>query len=253
MKYILITPLILFSLNGHTDQSDILSKGRDHLIDQAIGHVKKYCSDFLPDRSFDSTYICRLQIKEDCSRPSEKQKSACEVLRKVENIEKNISLSDTNIAQLEPLPLYSSKPIIEKEKIQEEVVKKAISVNPIHQQLIIKRGSSASHAPKNPEAIADSQSIDNLALKINSYKVRVDCSSDSDCKIQAYGKKICGGPVGTFVYSHLENENKSLVEDITRFNEADEAFIKNWNKYVYGTCDSNARNDPAKCVDMVCF
>jgi hypothetical protein len=247
-------PLILFSLNGYTDQSDILAKGRDHLIDQAIENVKKYCDDFLPSRSLDSTYICRLQITEDCSRPSEKQNTACEVLRKVEDIEKKVALSNKNIAQYEPTPLYSSKPIIEtKEKMQEDVEKKAVLVNPVYKQLAVKRGSSASYAPKIPEALADSLSIDKMALKINSFKVRVDCSSDSDCKIQEFGKKICGGPVGTFVYSQMGDENRSLKDEISKFNEADEAFIKKWNKDVSGTCDWNGRTDPAKCVDQVCF
>lgn len=254
MKNSLMILLILFSLNGHTDQGDILAKARDHLIDQAIEAIKGYCNDSLPERSIDSTYICRLQIQEDCSRVSEKQKSACEVLKSIEDIEKKISLSNKNIAQLEPLPLYSSKPIIEiKNKDQEEHEKKNNSGNPIHKQLNVKRGSSGNLAPKNPEAIKNSQLIDSMLKNINSYKIRIDCNSDSDCKIQGYGKKICGGPVGTFVYSVIGNGNASLIDEITKFNAEDEAFIKKWNKDVLGTCDWNGRTEPAKCINHVCL
>jgi hypothetical protein len=246
-------PLILFSSIGYTDQTDILAKGRDYLIDQAFENVKKYCIDFLPGRSLDSTYICRLQIQEDCSRPSEKQDMACEVLKRVADIEKKISSSDKNIAQLEPLPLYSSKPIIEaKDKILEHEGEKLTSLKPVYTQLSVKRGSSASYASKIPESFHDSQLLDSMALILNSFKIRVDCSSDSDCKILEFGKKICGGPVGTFVYAQRGDQNQILQDELAKFNEADGAFIKRWNKGIVGTCDWSGRTEPAKCIDQVC-
>lgn len=249
MKKSLWVFLLVFSLNSYADQGEILAQGRDYLIDQAIATIKNYCINYLPQRSPESTYICRLQITADCSQTSEKQKNACEVLAKVQEIEKNIVLSDKNISQVEPTPLYSSKPVT-----SEEPKKILVPIKPVLIKLNIKRGSSLEYAsPKTEEAIAESNLIDSMVLKINSLKLRNDCSSDSDCRFQEYGKKICGGPVGVIVYSALGDEHKTLLEDIPKFTAADSAFQKKRNKDVMGTCDSNAREEPAKCKNNVCM
>lgn len=246
MKHFFLMALILCSLDGYSDQSDILAQGRDHLIDQAIEKLKNYCAD-LPVRSVDSTYICRLQVEEDCSRSSEKQKQACAVLAKVKDLENKISITNESVAQIAPLPLYSTKPVIKQNAPEESA-----PIDPAYRGIKVSRGSTLHGAPRTTESLRDSQQLDDMIKKINTYKIRVDCSVDSECKVQNYGKRICGGPTGTFVYSERGEDYKVMQEEISKFNEADEAFIKNWNKDMLGTCDWRGRTEPAKCIENTC-
>ena len=255
MNYGLLFILSLYSARILADQVEILAKGRDHFITQAINNLRQYCKD-APFNSYpDSIYICRLQVEEDCSRNKEKEIKACEALKKVKDMEMKSTNYSKSISELSPTPpaLYSTNPVIVDPDKKEETPAPIVPVPEVLQEIKVHRGSSADLAPKVPEALADSKTLESLKNKINAQKIRLDCHSDDECKIQEFGSRLCGGPVGTFVYSERGEVYKSLTVEIAEFNKADEAFSRNWNKDLLGTCDWNGRSEPAKCKANKCI
>lgn len=241
MKHILICMIWGMTSIAFADQQEILVQGRDHFIREAVSKIRSYCPEAPED-----TYLCRLQLEADCFRDQKKNKKACRLLKKVNKLEEKILISDKNLG-----PENKNKILSKTVKAEIGTAKPVPKIStPSYQAITVSRGSSDYNAPR--ESDKDNQELRSLQDKINAMKIRVDCQADSDCQIMNYGRRICGGPVGTFVYSTVGGEHLSVYSEIAKFNEADKAFIDNWNKDLMGTCDWRGRLEPAKCAENIC-
>lgn len=225
--------ILLFSLSALADQSEILLKGRAVYIKDAQGILKSYCKEGDP-------YLCLLQMKADCSHGKDiKKKHGCDSLLKVDALEKKILAVDKTISELElkePAP-----PIVE--TLPPVVIPPDVKVSEAWKQLKVTMGSSPSSDKGGRE---DYKALKDLQDKINSHKVRIDCVTAADCAIQEFGKAMCGGPAGTFVYS-VRGNHGDLINSINAYNKFDEEFQKKWNRDMYGSCVYLGRSEPTKC------
>lgn len=238
MKNLIVLLSVFFLQTAHADQLEILTQSRDHYLEQAIARINGYCKA--------GTYYCRLQIEADCKN---KKKDSCENLAIVKDLEKKVFSTDEVISQIKPVPLYKNfKPDPIDEVVKEKG--KVIPSTPNYKTVDIKYGAIK---PQTPEGIKIYDELIELHKKINSQRIRTDCNVDAECKIQEYGAKICGGPLGTFVYSVNGGESESVLKDIALFNQKDKEIVLNYNKEYYGTCDWNGREKPATCVDKYCI
>lgn len=228
--------ILLMSLTAFADQSEILLQGRDQFIKDAQKLLKNYCEE-------GETYRCLLQMKADCSHGKEpRKKYGCETLSKVEALEKRILTVDKSLAELEleePAPaIVPTLPPVEAPPV--------VNVPETFKQLKVTPGSSLTKDGKD-----DFKVLKDLQDKINSQKVRTDCSAPSDCTLQDYGYWGCGGPNGTVVYS-LKTNSASLKSDIEQFSKLDKEYLQKWNRDRNYTCALKNRTEPAKCVSNEC-
>lgn len=223
--------ILLFSLSALADQSEILLKGRNVYIKDAQAILKGYCKEGDP-------YLCLLQMKADCSHgKGVKKNHGCDSLLKVDALEKKILGVDKSLSNLglkEPAPSIV-------ETLPPTVTPPDVKVKEAWKQLRVSMGST-----QTKEGMEDYKALKALQDNINSYKVRIDCVTDADCAVQNYGDAMCGGPVGTFVYS-LRGNHSELIKGVNAFNKFDEEFQKKWNRDFAGTCDYRGRSEPAKC------
>lgn len=230
--------ILLFSFSALADQGEILLKGRNVFIQDAQKILKGYCKEGDP-------YLCLLQMKVDCSHGKDvMKKHGCDSLLKVEALEKKIIAADKSITELQ---LKESAPAIV-ETLPPTVIPPDVKVSEAWKQLKISMGSAPS-SDKNGRD--DYKALKDLQDKINSHKVRIDCVTAADCAIQEFGKAMCGGPAGTFVYS-LRGNHADLISSINAFNKFDEEFQKKWNRDLFGSCVYLGRSEPARCEANLC-
>jgi hypothetical protein len=228
--------ILIFSISALADQSEILLQGRNQFIKDAQKILKNYCEE-------GETYRCLIQMKADCSHGVEaRKKYGCETLSKVEALEKRILAVDKSLTEIqdeEPVePIVKTLPPV--------VLPPEVKVAEVFKQLNVTPGSSLTK-----EGAEDFKVIKDLQDKINSQKLRMDCSDASDCALQDFGHWGCGGPNGTFVYS-IKTNFTSLKSDIDQFTKLDEEYIRKWKGDVAYTCALKNRTEPGKCISNQC-
>jgi hypothetical protein len=228
--------ILLLSFNALADQSEILLQGRHQFIKDAQKILKNYCEE-------GETYRCLIQMKADCSHGDEaRKKYGCETLGRVEALEKRILAVDKSLKEMpteEPVePIVKTLPPV--------VLPPAVKVAEVFKQLNVMPGSSVTK-----EGAEDFKVLKDLQDKINSQKIRMDCSDASDCALQDFGQWGCGGPNGTFVYS-IKTNFTSLKSDIEQFTKLDKDYLAKWNRDLIYTCALKNRTEPAACESNQC-
>lgn len=213
-----------------------MTSARDQFIKDAQAELKKYCEE-------GDTYRCLIQVKADCSHGIPDRKDyACKTLSKVEALEKKSLAVDKSLSEMSD---EEAAPKIVKTLPPAET-KPQIKVPEVLGQVKVTPGSHETNEGKEEFKI-----LKDLQDKINSHKVRMDCSGPSECTLQDFGHWGCGGPNGTVVYS-LKGDVTQLKSNIEKFSELDKTYNKKFNSGATYTCALKNRTDPPKCVSNIC-
>lgn len=236
-KFALI--FLLLPTVGWADQGKLIAVARDALVEKSIQQLKSYCKGMAIEQQADYVYLCHLQVEADCEK---KKAQACEVLNKTKELQQQALVTEKSVESTSPAPIFSSR-----EKPAEVTVKEE------HLVYHVKYGSPEPSKTDDKVLHEQLQQLEAMKLKINPVKVRLDCESDAQCKMQDFGKKGCGGPMGVIVYS-TRGTDLSKLKAVEEFTDLDQKIQKEWSaKLGWGsTCEYLGRTQPPVCRRSVC-
>ncbi|MFL5783973.1 MAG: hypothetical protein ACJ76H_05130 [Bacteriovoracaceae bacterium] len=202
-----------------------LEKERDTTLSLAHQKVIEYCRDTPLGKMENSSYVCRIQIESDC-KDFHKEK-ACDLLTKLKDWEQ--SARDKQIAAREKKKETMFWCVVAPPRIsppadvvnKEQPVRLIAAVIP---KIKLEAGSlnmdgDLSWTSKYSIGIQEKiNRLISLGGKIRLSDLTVNCSEDSQCKVQGMGDKGCGGFVSSIYYSG----SPAVISDILEFNKLDD-------------------------------
>ncbi len=231
---------LLFSFVALADQGALVAQARDALIERSIQNLKAYCKGSAIEQQEDYVYLCHLQAQADCEK---KKPKACDVLQQSKELEQQALVTEKSVELTRPAPIFSSR-----EKPASEVVAEETYLD-----YKIDYGAPRPERAENKELREQLEKLETMKQKINPVKVRLDCDSDAQCKLQHFGRKGCGGPMGTIVYSTIGTDLAKL-QAVEEFTQVDKKIQDEWSaKLGWGsTCEYLGRLTPPVCRRSVC-
>lgn len=225
MIHFLFAALSIFAL---ADQLDPIVKSRDHHVHLAQVLLEKAC----PGANH---YLCRLQLESDCKKNSEE---ACKNLKGLKSLEEKAIGTDQTINSFVKVPFYKESAPVRKAKIQDL---KLGSPKP-NKKIISERFTLG-------DVEQDYKNLQDTKAKIMAQEVQIHCDTVADCRAQAVGHKICGGPEGYLIMSTKDPNYGKISAEINLLNYMDAGLQRKLS--VMGTCDYNSEPTLA-CEKGVC-
>lgn len=216
-----------------------MAVARDGLVEKSIQQLKSYCKGMAIEQHADYVYLCHLQVEADCEK---KKVQACEVLSTTKELQRQALMTEKSVESTAPAPIFSTR---EKPTV------------PAHQEVSsshnIRHGFISAKKTDIKELREQLEKLEALQLKINPFKARLDCDSDSQCKLLDFGVKGCGGPMGTIIYSS-RGTDLSQVNAVEEFTALDKKIQDEWRgKLGIGdTCEYLGRGGALSCQNSVC-
>lgn len=206
-----------------------VEKERDAIMNQAHKEVLAYCKDMPMAKQKDYSYPCRLQIEADCLE-YEKNK-ACDLLAKLKFAEK-----DARDKQLQAREKKKDSTFWCVVKMPEDIPGR-----------FFQPGEGIPYTPRSINLTSDeemkkfSQPIQDemmrlrrIAKKISAQRVPINCSKNSDCKVEGVGQG-CGRH---FVAYSATQGQPQIIQDILTFDQLDDQIKAH-------------RGDLAECAVMI--
>lgn len=225
--------VVFIAVSASADQGALIAKARDALVERSIQKLKSYCQGTSLVQQEHYVYLCHLQVKADCES---KKPKACDVLKESEELERQALVTEKSVESIKPAPIYSSH------EVREEVLTYNVSY-----------GSPQVHSTHPKELREQLEKLEAMRQKINPLKVRLDCDADSQCRLQHFGKKGCGGPMGSIVYSTRGTDLAKLA-NVEEFTSLDKQIQDQWSeKLGWGsTCEYLGLFGKLTCENSVC-
>jgi hypothetical protein len=216
------------------DQGNLLAQARDAYVERSIQNLEAYCRGSGLSRHKHFIYLCHLQVKADCEKKIPK---ACEVLKASDELERQALVSEKVVEEAKPQAIFSS---------QKSTAEPLLTYQ-------LKYGANRFLEAAPAELRAEIVELEAMRNKLNPLTVSLACDADDQCKLQDYGVKGCGGPMGTIVYSTKSTDSSKILA-VQAFNQLDRKIQDEWDKKlnIGDTCEALGLRGTLKCVNSVC-
>lgn len=102
---------------------------------------------------------------------------------------------------------------------------------------------------KENEVMAEYEKLLKLRDELSTRNVRIDCADTTECKNQSYGHKICGGFMGSFIYSTRDSNIDKLIQEVVDLTKLDAEVQRMSN--AASTCDVYEAPE-LQCKEGIC-
>ena len=234
----------------------MLGIARDTYVHSAVEKLREYCKSTRPDLPHDINYlyVCRLQAQSDCDHSENEQKvSACDVMKRVESLEKMILISDRNLSQIENIPIgvNLSKP---KPDDWREVSKHAPHQwikNSIPNILrMTDEEWTYLGKPNKQEFMKTAIEWKKAKNAVNAESPNLQCKQNTDCKLVFYGSHGCAKGQEGFFATNNEPQPESFLKALSLYNEVQARAYKELK--LNHACLAVVRNYEARCEQNKC-
>lgn len=256
MKYIFFL-FVLMAGESEAGQGKMLSIARDSYLTSSINALKDYCKTNCPDIPSDENYlyVCKMQLRADCSHgEDENKKNACDVLKRVNKLEKMVIVSDRNLSQVEKIPVginlsipkINDLPKIPSLPVAGEWIKTSIpNIQRMSEEEWVYRGRP------NKKTFQELANEWRLARdKVNAQKIQTECKQDSNCKLEPYGSFGCNNGHEGFIAINDQNQSPDFVSALANYNQVQPRIYKEMKES--HACAAVVRTFSAKCQENKC-
>lgn len=251
--------LLLLSQVASADQGKMLSIARDSYLNSAIDKLNEFCKVRRPDLPNDNNhqYICMLQAKADCSHGEEgSRKEACEIVKRVESLEKMILYSDKNLSSVERIPIGVN---LSFPKIAEDIpvttprsAPDAVNIRP--QIPDISHMSNEEWEMRGRPNKQDMQKAANEWRKatndLNATTVKRSCKESTDCKLIYFGSHGCTRGHEGYIAVNSESQPEEFQKALASYNGVQDRVYKDLKESTY--CLAVYLEYKAVCKENVC-
>jgi hypothetical protein len=257
MKYLSLCILLTITANAASrlvGQNQVKIQTGSPEVDESIAELKNYCEDQ------PILYLCRLQVQSECEKDGVSR--ACKVFSRVQEWEKQHIqkiVSNPFMKKSEKLTLTESACKDESNDLPRLPAAIEVKLNPLH----VRRGSpdlsrysdqelmAGENAAKDLQSLREiSRKITELEILLNRSAVPLHCKVNSDCLSFPFGKKGCGGAMGSIMYSSLEGAPQ-ILKTVEDFNSLDrELWLK--IKGFGDTCEMHPQMAEIHCINNIC-